>query len=349
MHSEDDNMNSGDIPELISVSDIDKRMTPKMDKRSSRKTTYRIKFEICLTVLLLIFIVVFFWLFFQGYRIPELERLDKVEADRYSVYCASYDGKEVKWVSQYVMTSDEGKELIEAIHKFNLCRGVKVNNWTKDKITYPIYALTVRPEKFKGPLEIGETVVWTNGYLITSSGDVYKCSPDFSPFLEADDNDYVSVTELNDISHTRTFRPLTYANCQWNTDLLVPSGNTPDKRAPGVEAEVTEVGELSSLPFITISLKNTGDTKWNYEDYSLFIALEVNVDGEYYYIFHDPTIDDDIRTIPGYSNVIEPSCEDTLEISLGFYGILPPGDYRIIIYGMTGEDYTFASADYFLE
>lgn len=350
MISEDNNLNSGDIPENISFPDVTEHsFTASDNKKTSRRITRRKQFEICMTALIIISIGIFIWLLFQGSRIPELERLDNIEADRYSVYCASYDGKEVTWVSQYVKTSEEAKELTNAVHKFTLCSGVKVKNWTKDKITYPIYALTVRPENFNGPLEIGETVVWTNGYLITSSGDVYKCSPDFSPFLEADDDDYKSVTAVDDIAHTRTFRPLTYANQQWNTDLLVASGNTPDKLAPGIEVKVTEVGEKSNLPFITVSLKNTGDTKWNYEDYSLFVSLEVYVDGKYYYIYHDPTIDDDIRTIPGYSKVLEPGSEDTLEISLGFYGILPSGDYRIIIYGMTGEDYNFATVDYSLK
>lgn len=287
--------------------------------------------------------------YFRYQRIPGLKRIDKLKVDKYEVFFSSYDGKDFTWIAQHAKDKKEAEKFIKEIHNFNYTRGIKVNDWTEDKITYQIYSLTIRQVNFKGPNEYGETVVWTNGYLITSTGDVYKCNPDFSFFAEADEDDFEMNTEDVEIAGLRWIRPLEYVYDKWNKDLIRPSGNLPEERAEGVEAEVTEVSELNGLPYVTISLKNTGITKWNYEDYSLFVYLEAEVDGEYYSIPHDPVIDDDIRTVPGYSKSIAPGEETEIRVSLAFFGKLPSGEYRIVICGKTGAEYNFASAEYHID
>ena len=74
--------------------------------------------------------------------------------------------------------------------------------------------------------------------------------------------------------------------------------------------------------------------------------MVVVVDGEWYYLYHDPGVDDDIRTIPGYDEILEPGAQDTVQISLGFYGTLPPGDYMILIHGEDSSGYCYACAEY---
>ncbi len=282
-------------------------------------------------------------------RIPELVRVDELEVDYYDVSFSSFDGKTYKYISRNSRTREESLALLDSVHKYTSTRGYKVNNWTADKITYPVYAVTIRPVKYKNEEFLtGDTVVWSNGYLFTASGDVYRCNPDFKPFMETDDNDFVREVEIDSISNIRNFRPLFYAGSGWNTDLLRPSGITEYEPAEGIEAEITEISERSGFPLVTILLRNTSEEDWHYEDYSLFVNMVVAVDGELYYLYHDPTIDDDIRTFPGYNEVLEAGSENTAQISLGFYGTLPPGDYKIIIYGLDGSDLNYVSVDYHL-
>ena len=203
------------------------------------------------------------------------------------------------------------------------------------------------PMKFKSEVYIpGETVVWSNGYLFTASGEVYKCDPDFKSYLEADENDYVVEAEMDSISKTRTFRPIWYANSIWNKDMLVPFDLKEEAIAEGVKAEVVEISERAGFPLLTIKLKNTGDSTWYYEDNSLFVGMLVVVDGKLYRLVHDPSVDDDIRTIPGYDNPLPSGSKDSVEISLGYFGTLPPGNYKIVIYGQDNEGYKYALADY---
>ena len=52
-------------------------------------------------------------------------------------------------------------------------------------------------------------------------------------------------TEIENVSKIRYFRPLAYANSEWNTDVLVPSYIEETDIVDYIEAEVTEVHEES--------------------------------------------------------------------------------------------------------
>ena len=117
----------------------------------------------------------------------------------------------------------------------------------------------------------GETVVWSNGYLFTPSGDVYRCSPDFTSFLKSDDNDFVSEADLGDIASVRSFRPLYYAGSKWHKELLNPSKISSDDNAEYVEAEVTGISEWRGFPMVTLT--NTGEEDWCYDDNALFVSM----------------------------------------------------------------------------
>lgn len=130
-------------------------------------------------------------------RIPELKRVDELDVNYYDVSVSCYDGEKYKYVSPNSRTKEESLALLDAVHKFASVKGRKVNDWTPDKITYPVYSVTISPVIFKSEEYVpGETVVWSNGYLFTASGDVYKCNPDFRSFTETDDNDFVREGEV---------------------------------------------------------------------------------------------------------------------------------------------------------
>ena len=280
-------------------------------------------------------------------RIPELQRVDELDVNYYEVSVSCFDGENYKYVSPNSRTKEESLALMDAVHKFTSVKGRKVDNWTTDKITYPVYAVTISPVIYKSEEYVpGETVVWSNGYLFTASGDVYKCNPDFRSFTETDDNDFVREADLGDVASVRAFRPLYYAGSKWHKELLNPSGISKEDRAESVVAEVTEVSEWRGFPMVTVTLTNTGEEDWCYEDNALFVSMVVVLDGEWYYLYHDPSVDDDIRTLSGYDETLEGGAQETVQISLGFYGTLPPGDYMIVIHGQNSSGYCYACAEY---
>ncbi|MBR3341303.1 MAG: hypothetical protein IKG30_06760 [Clostridiales bacterium] len=325
-------------------------MCPEMNELvESKKTGKKIILVFGIAVLTLILGLSGFLIFrfAELQRIPELKRIDGLDVNYFDVSVTCYDGENYKYVSPNSRTKEESLALMDAVHKFASVKGRKVNNWTPDKITYPVYSVTISPVIFKSEAYVaGETVVWSNGYLFTASGDVYRCSPDFRSFLKTDDNDYVREADLEGIAYARAFRPLFYAGSKWHKEFLNPFNTSSDDHAEFVEAEITEISERNGFPLVTVLLTNTGEEMWCYEDRSLFVTMVVVVDGEWYYLYHDPGVDDDIRTIPGYDEILEPGAQDTVQISLGFYGTLPPGDYMILIHGEDSSGYCYACAEY---
>ena len=306
-----------------------------MNKEKWKKTWERI-----LTVLLLaltVTFVVLFVIFLQGYRnIPELDSLKKADADWYEFDFYSYDGKTLETIS--LDDSLEARKANEKLLK-EVCswQGRKADDWSKDKLTYPIYALRITPISMKGNGGNAETVIWSNGYLITSSGDVYKSNPDFKRFLEPGEKDRHRSTEEEKISSLRCFRPLMHANNEWNTEVLSPSYVSEDKLADGIKATVKGIREVDGRTVVTVELENGRDSAWMFCDKSLFIRVEVKIDGNWYYLHHDPNVDDAYTTLPAYTSILEAGKKLELAFNPAFYGKLPKGDYRIVVNGEDGS------------
>ena len=141
--------------------------------------------------------------------VPELQRLKGLEVNRYDVACYAYDGDKYSHVIKKFKSADEYKRELLKITGLMDTRLVKVNDWTPDKITYPVYSLEITPVIFKSEkYEHGETFVWSNGYLITSSGDVYRSGLFFKRYLNNDEDDYFRETDtITNIADIRPFRP----------------------------------------------------------------------------------------------------------------------------------------------
>ena len=283
-------------------------------------------------------------------QIPDLVEIADQDAGFYYVYFDIYDGENLTLIYHKAGDRGETKKLNKTVNSFLKTKGRKVTGWTTDMINYPVYSLTIQPrivgDGYDGK---GTTVVYTNGYLITSSGDVYKCKPDFKPFIEFDDNDYSREVEMEDLTHSKDFRPLSYTDSKWNTDMLRESYPEDIVFAPGVEVETEKVGEKDGYQFVQVLIKNNGSIKWGYDDRSIFIRLEVNVDGTWYNLYHDPSIDDQYTTLPGTNSFLNPGEEMREVFYTGLYGTLPPGDYRLLIYGQGGGEYNYAHAEFSIE
>ena len=267
--------------------------------------------------------------------VPELQRLKGLEVNYYDIGCYAYNGNTFSSVHKKFNSTDEyNKELPKMLRMMDT-RCVRVYDWTPDDITYPIFALEITPVIFKSEKYIhGETFVWSNGYLITSSGEVYKSGLFFGSFLESDEDDYTYVTEdITEIADIRAFRPLFMANNIWNPDMLNPSGLNDYSFSEDIEAVVTGITGEEDEKIATVNLRNYGEKTWSYSDQSLFVRLEVNIGGQWYIIRHDPNVDDDIRTMLGYNQKLAPGEAVDVVFHLGWFGKLPPGNYRIVIWG----------------
>ena len=280
--------------------------------------------------------------------VPELQRLKGLEVNRYDVACYAYDGDKYSYVIKKFKSADEYKRELLKITGLMDTRLVKVNDWTPDKITYPVYALEITPVIFKSEkYEHGETFVWSNGYLITSSGDVYRSGLFFKRYLNNDEDDYFRETDtITNIADIRPFRPLFMANKEWNKDMLHVSILDDSEFAENIEAAVTGFDGEEDALIATVRIINNGEYAWNYSDQSLFARLEVNIDGQWYSIFHDPNVDDDIRTMLGYNQRLDSGQETDVVFHLGFFGKLPPGRYRIVIWGQYKSRQANASAEF---
>lgn len=276
------------------------------------------------------------WLIYRNtalQRIPELKKLAEMKDAVYSkTHLCVYDGENISVYYNYSSTIESGR---------------KASDWTPDKITFPVYSLQLEPSLLGENDELGETVVWSNGYLFTSSGGVYKCDADFTPFMDMVDDDDVREGEMQSIADIRAFRPLTMAYSKWQPELMRDSFVSDDEIVEGIEAKVTGVRREHGYPVATVEITNNSDKAWHYCNQSIFTYIDVTLDGRHYYVFHDPDISDSYYTMPGYSEIIEPGETDTREFGLWLYGNkLPKGDYRILIRGQDGDEDNYACAEY---
>lgn len=277
--------------------------------------------------------------------VPELQRLKGLEVNYYDIGCYAYNGNTFSSVHKKFNSTDEYNKELPKMLRLMDTRCVKVSDWTPEDITYPIFALKITPVIFKSEKYIhGETFVWSNGYLITSSGEVYKSGLFFGTFLESDENDYIYETEdVTEITDIRVFRPLFMANNMWNPDMLYPSGLNDSSFSEDIEAVVTGITGEENERIVTVNLRNYGEESWSYSNQSLFVRLEVNIGGQWYIIRHDPNVDDDIRTVLGYNQKLGPGEDVDVEFHLGLFGRIPPGNYRIVIWGDKNQN---ASAEF---
>ena len=288
--------------------------------------------------------------FGAGYqKISELERIAGIENARYDVRFSSFDGSKLKNIthSSFSYTKEETAMQKKEVQNFLSLKGKKVEDWTKDKITFPVYALTILPVTFtEGRYVPGETVVWSNGYLITTSGDVYKCNPDFKPFMKEDEGSHITEGEFKSISSIKIFRPLAYAGKKWNKDLLRTASTDEKEILSGIEMTFDGMTGDDDYQFVNVTLKNKSQNDWHYAIAGVAVRVEVKVDGQWYFINYAPNVDITYVNVLDFKEVVRAGSENHLQLGIGHYGKLPPGEYRIVISGGSVEERRFVSAEF---
>lgn len=284
-------------------------------------------------------------------QVYELKRIENYDARWYEIEIVEYDGKICKGITHKATTWEKKAKDDKTAREILKTVGKRTFDFTSDKIKYPIYAFEIEPwVDIADSMEHGEMMVWTNGYLITACGNVYECDIDFDYFMIADDEDYSYEFEPEGgIKQLNVFRPLKCANRKWNKEWLSLSPATGNAIEKDVEATVVSVYEENGYPVVDILLNNTGDTEWRYEERSIFVGLSTLIDGEWYAVPADPSVDAFYGTPLNCSSKLGPGMEVINKTYIGKFGELPPGDYRIVISGVKEGISDYACADYHID
>ena len=269
-----------------------------------------------------------------------------MDAKWYDTDIIRYDGTTMTWVNHRLWYPNEVYAFNQYARKILETKGELVEDWTPDDLAIPMYAFEIEPKTgFLEYEECGEMWVYSNGFLIAQTGNVYKCDIDFSDLMEVGEHDFLREVEEDDILNMSCFRPLAYANHKWNPDYLRPA-SAMDESVPDIEAAITEQYEEDGWPKVKVLLKNNSEKDWHYEENSIFVGIIVRVDGRWYHLDYDPAFDEYYATFPSYNKIIKAGEEKNLIFNLGRYGDFPSGDYCVIIGGKDGNVYNYACAPY---
>ncbi len=325
-----------------------------MNRNNTNSNLKNIAIILAILLVALVCIILFILNFFFGHpapeyaggKIPEMMRIARMPADWYNIDVIRYDGTTMTWVVHRIWYDNDVRIYNKYAHDILETKGKLAEDWTPDDLAYPMYAFEIEPRTgLTDSYETGEMWVYSNGFLITQTGNVYECDIDFSNLMVVNENDFLREVEVDDIMQMSCFRPLAYANHKWNPDYLKTT-EAMDKRNPDIEATVVREYETDGVPMIDINLKKNGEKDWHYEERTLFFGMIVFADGEWYFLDDDPAVDAYYGTFPAYSKVLKAGDEVKVTFFSRRYGELPQGNYCIVICGRDGNDYDYACAPY---
>ncbi len=277
-------------------------------------------------------------------RIPELVKMEEYLDKRpFEVSLFVQEEDILTRYDEWVASREAYEELQNTMRKVLSGKGTKVNDFNRDKITYPIIGMIVSPEEFQVQNEPGEAIVWTNGYLITDSFDVYKCDLDFDLITENEELFRSHEYDFEFTYATGVFRNIAMAYGKWDESLMNTMQPEMLKVPDNVKGKVVRETETEKGKCVTVEFDNYSDIDWKFSS-SAYMAIEIN--DAYYSIPNDPCFDGyTIGTLSYNCSVIrhEITSEDYYLIP---YGDLPPADYILLIPAQAGSDTCFVQVKY---
>ena len=277
-------------------------------------------------------------------RIPELVKMEGyLEKERFDVSLFVQEEDILTRYDEWVASREAYEELQNTMLELLSGKGTKVKDFNRDKITYPIIGMIVSPEEFQVQNEPGEAIVWTNGYLITDSFDVYKCDLDFDLITENEELFRSHEYDFEFTYATGVFRNLAMAYGKWDESLMNTVQPEMLKVPDNVKGKVVRETETEKGKCVTVEFDNYSDIDWKFSS-SAYMAIEIN--DAYYSIPNDPCFDGyTIGTLSYNCSVIrhEITSEDYYLIP---YGDLPPADYILLIPAQAGSDTCFVQVKY---
>ena len=259
----------------------------------------------------------------------------KMEDSKYSVQgdMQIYDGKTKK----FTFFQEELKSLVTDLSK---AKFEFVDDWNPTKVTFPVYNFQLAVfdiskigEQTKEEQEASHTewdAFWSNGYLITDSGDAWKCNFDFEK----------ASKELGEFFDTKNIPEGAYSRMTalWNDkwykenmmtldEYLADSFEATQKisKADGWNAKFKSRDNNGITITITNeSYKGEGDAQFCYGEY--FGPIFVKIDGTWYRVPWDVSMENIMYHDVGYLLYEGDSADITNP-----FGYLPKGEYAAYV------------------
>lgn len=254
---------------------------------------------------------------------------DDLDTENSSIDFGWFDGTQGR--SGYFAFASDIVKSLKAVPAF------PADDYTPDKLTWPVYGLACNDKTGHGV-----QYFWTNGFLLSSDGSVYRFNYDFKALTQRGFS-FGEREVLRPVGIPGSWMVLKNAEGRWIPELMQPSAEgTP---AENVSLEVT--GREGST--LQLELKNGTADCWTYGD---AFSVETKLQGVWYDV-PLATAEHVAFFLIGYP--LEPGKSETLSCSLEWYGDLPAGTYRIVKSisidkgGAGGWDNLFVYAEFTVE
>lgn len=233
----------------------------------------------------------------------DLVKLPENGSDTLTMYY--YNGK--KTVVRRLRNDEAKDEIFSSIAKVN---AEAAADWSPKEVQPPVYGLKL------GMGQDNFEALWSNGYMITQTGETYRFEYDFADIWEGYDWESAGYTWS-----TGTVLPCSYYLCRdengWIKDYLPLAGSLPEM------PETLAVSSKADGDVLTVEFTNSGDREWGFGE---AFYLQAQLDNEWHNI---PTLPGDWE-YPLIALLVMP--QQTLEhdYDLSCYGELPEGKYRLV-------------------
>lgn len=269
--------------------------------------------------------------------------------DRYCLEYAVYDGEKLVYSYDNILSKDDLKKMDDLVIGLSSVKAGKASGWTVDDLAYPIYSVSIKSDYISGVNHHAETLLWSNGYLILSNGDVYRCDVDFTPF-EKEVGYSLCPIDVDDSAplESSMFRPISYAGLKWNSRFLKPATINHLCQDNGIEAEIIREYEDSGLSKVEIRITNNGHRDFYYDDFTYYFYMLVNINGDSYYLVRNP-MSSVYNSIWNPDTVIHAGENVSIEYCTDDFAPFPPGEYQIVIPGLIDGNNCSLSAKYIIQ
>ena len=213
--------------------------------------------------------------------------------------------------------ADAGKEG-KVLAELSAVKAVPVTDWTADKVTLPVYGIEIGSKD-----GWGIHAAWSNGYLILRDGSAYRYDFDFSGLEERYDWDY--HRGVDSLSSMPCGQLLSLGKDGWIAEHLSPAEDPTPPEGISMTLKEQTAGK------ITVELNNHGNTEWMFGEH---FSLQVLLDGAWYSV---PVLDDKNYAFTDIGYMLPAGKTQEKSYSLGSYGSLPEGTYRLVTYGLSVE------------
>ena len=215
--------------------------------------------------------------------------------------------------------SDDAKEK-EIIEDLSQVTATPVDSMDFE-FTYPMYGMSIADG------DMGINVLWTNGYLITRSGEVYEFNYDWEATMDglewgSEESRKTGNETRRDIQHVAEMPNVRYLALQddaWNPEMMKPADKI--EVPEGVSAELKSWEQDT----VTVILYNDGEEDWMYGS---TYRLDILIEDQWYEV---PVTADVNWGFTSEAIYLTPDEDNEASYSMQMFGDIPGGTYRLVV------------------